>query len=124
VDETIGSDPGNDPGDCKPILDQWVADLQAGKPVQVHFPIFDHRAYQGNSAVFHILGFATLQIEAWQFSGGGNSPYTYIPASLPSGMTCAGSERCVIGRFVKFDSLESWELGGANFGTTDFRLID
>ena len=126
VDETIATDPGNSGSDtdCKPVLQGWVTDLGAGKSVEVSFPIFDYAAYQGNSAEYHILGYATLEIAGWQFSGGGNSPFSYIPASLPSNVNCAGSERCIIGRFVKFESLESWEqLGGGNYGTESYQLI-
>ncbi|GAB4099292.1 pilus assembly protein TadG-related protein [Sinomonas halotolerans] len=124
VDETIGSDPGNDPGDCAAVLNEWLATIQAGEKVEVPFPIFDYAAYQGNSAEFHILGYGTLEVVAWKFSGTGSSPYTYIPSTLPSGVNCQGSERCVIGRFVRFESLESWQLGGGNYGTTYHKLID
>ena len=31
---------------------------------------------------------------------------------------------CVIGRFVRFESLESWQLGGGNYGTPSYQLID
>jgi hypothetical protein len=123
IDQSIPSDPGNDPGDCKPILDQWIADLTAGKEVEVQFPVFDYAAYQGNSASYHILGYATLRIYAWQFSGTGNSPFTYMPSSLPANMKCQGSERCVVGRFVKFEETDPTAgTGGTDYGTTVVRL--
>ena len=125
VDDTVGSDPGNSGTDteCKPILQGWIAKLNAGETVEVPFPIFDYAAYQGNSAEFHILGYATLQVVGWKFSGGG-SPFAYLPSTLPSNLSCQGSERCIIGRFIKFESLDSWELGGGNYGMTSSHLID
>ena len=118
ADGTIPSDPGNNPADCQEILQGWVNDLSFGKPVEVLFPIFDSAEYQGNNAQYHILGYATLQIYAWQFSGTGNSPFSYMPASIPANVKCAGSQRCVIGKFIRFVTTDAETgPGGQDFGS-------
>ncbi|WP_433874534.1 pilus assembly protein TadG-related protein [Sinomonas atrocyanea] len=115
---TIPSDPGNDPGDCKTILQDWISTLSQNKPVEVLFPVFSYADYQGNSAQYHILGYATLQIYAWQFSGTGSSPYTYMPGSIPAKVKCTGSERCVVGKFVRFVTTEAETgPGGKDYGS-------
>ncbi|MBL0704650.1 TadE/TadG family type IV pilus assembly protein [Sinomonas cellulolyticus] len=119
-----GGDPGNDPGDCKSILEGWVADLTAGKNVEQEFPVFDYSAGTGNGSSYKILGYATFEIHAWQFSGTGNQPYTYMPSTIPSNVKCSGSNRCIVGKFMRFEEADpSALIGGSNYGTTIVRLI-
>lgn len=124
---TVGSDTGNNPANaCYSTLQGWMTTLQSGGEVDVQFPVFSQAAYNGNNAQYTILGYATLKVIGWQFSGTGNSPYTYHSSVSDVGQTlaCGGSTRCVIGQFVRFDSfLTGGGSGGQDFGTNNFSLI-
>jgi hypothetical protein len=100
--------------------------LQGGGTVEVQFPIFSQSAYTGNNSQYTIKGYATLKIVGWQFSGGGNTPFTYHSgvADVGSALACGGSTRCIIGQFVRFDAfLPSGGTGGQDFGTSNYSLI-
>jgi Flp pilus assembly protein TadG len=127
----MGSDPGNNPPtDCQIILSGWKATILAGGEVNVAFPIFDDATNQGQNGLFHIIGYATFKIWGWKF--GNNGVYEFRNTSTSPGMTtalaCAASNnRCVIGQFVKFESIDSFvggSSGGTNLGTVIVNLID
>lgn len=126
----LGSDPGNNPpSGCSDVLTGWVKTINAGGEVHVAFPIFDNATNQGQNGSFHIIGYATFKIWGWKF--GNNHEYEFRNTKNDPGMTadlaCAGGQdRCVIGQFIKFESIDSWtgEGGtGANLGTADIKLI-
>jgi hypothetical protein len=100
--------------------------LQSGGTVEVQFPVFSQSAYTGNNSTYTIKGYATLRIVGWQFSGGGNTPFTYHSgvADVGSTLACGGSTRCIIGQFVRFDAfLPSGGPSGQDFGTSNYSLI-
>ncbi|WP_028275022.1 Tad domain-containing protein [Arthrobacter sp. I3] len=126
----MGSDPGNNPPtDCATILDGWKTTILAGRDVKVSFPVFDNATNQGQNGTFHIIGYATFKIWGWKF--GNNHSYEFRNTASDPGMTSAlacnaGNDRCVIGQFVKFESIDSWTGAGgtgANLGTVDIKLI-
>jgi Flp pilus assembly protein TadG len=127
----MGSDPGNNPPtDCQSILSGWKASILAGREVKVAFPIFDNATNQGQNGQFHVIGYATFKIWGWKF--GNNGVYEFRNTSTSPGMTNAlacsgGNDRCVIGQFTKFESIDSFiedSSGGANLGTVIIKLID
>ncbi|MFC9350795.1 TadE/TadG family type IV pilus assembly protein [Arthrobacter sp. NPDC057013] len=127
----IGSDPGNNPPtDCQNVLSGWKATILAGGEVDVAFPIFDNATNQGQNGQFHIIGYATFKIWGWKF--GNNGVYEFRNTSTSPGMTSAlacsgGNNRCVIGQFIKFESIDSFtggSGGGTNLGTVIIKLID
>lgn len=125
---TVGSNTGNNPAsDCSSLLQGWINTLSSGGKVEVQFPVFSQTAYTGNNAQYTILGYATLSIVGWQFSGTGqgNLPFWYNsnpPTGYPT-LSCGGSDRCIIGQFVRFDaSVQSTGGNGQDFGTSAFYL--
>jgi hypothetical protein len=126
----IGSDPGNNPpGGCQTILLEWKSTILAGREVTVAFPIFDDATNQGQNGQFHVIGYATFKIWGWKF--GNNHEYEFRNTANDPGMTsslaCAqGNNRCIIGQFVKYESIDSFtgSGGGADLGTVNIKLID
>jgi Flp pilus assembly protein TadG len=127
----IGSDPGNNPpSGCSTILSGWKSTILAGGEVNVAFPIFDDATNQGQNGQFHIIGYATFKIWGWKF--GNNHEYEFRNTATDPGMTSAlacaqGSNRCIIGQFIKFESIDSFSGGsggGADLGTVNIKLID
>lgn len=127
---TVGSNTGVSPNysGCSSVLQGWINTLSTGGKVEVQFPVFSQSAYNGNNAQYTILGYATLDVIGWQFSstGNGNIPYWYNsnpPAGYPSLACSGGSNRCIIGQFVRFDaSVQSTGGNGQDFGTSAFYL--
>ena len=124
----IGSDPGNNPpSGCAAILNEWKSTILAGGEVKVAFPIFDDATNQGQNGQFNIVGYATFKIWGWKF--GNNSIYEFRNKATDPGMTSAlacsaGNNRCIIGQFVKFESIDSFSgTPGVNFGTVIIQLI-
>lgn len=116
---SIGSDPGNNfPGACQTILQGWVDTLDGGGTVKVLFPVFDTATGNGNTGSFHIIGYATFNIVGWKFGNNG-SPYLYHNTNAALGnpnLACAGgTDRCIIGQFIKYQSIGT--AGGAGGGT-------
>ncbi len=85
-----------------------------GGAVNVAFPIFDNATNQGQNGAFHIIGYATFKIWGWKF--GNNHSYEFRNTAGDPGMTAdlacdAGNDRCIIGQFVKFETIDS--VGGS-----------
>ena len=126
----IGSDPGNNPpSGCAAILDGWRTTILAGGEVKVAFPIFDDATNQGQNGQFHIIGYATFKIWGWKF--GNNHQYEFRNTATDPGMNAslacsAGNNRCIIGQFVKFESIDAFGGSGegADLGTVNIKLID
>ncbi|MEE2521191.1 pilus assembly protein TadG-related protein [Pseudarthrobacter sp. J75] len=126
----LGSDPGNNPpAGCSAILAEWRATILAGGEVKVPFPVFDDATNNGQNGRFNIIGYATFKIWGWKF--GNNHDYEFRNTASDPGMTTdlacsAGQDRCIIGQFVKFESIDSTTGGpggGANLGTVQIRLV-
>lgn len=127
----MGSDPGNNPpSGCSQILLEWKSTILGGGEVNVAFPIFDDATNQGQNGQFHIIGYATFNIWGWKF--GNNHEYEFRNTADDPGMTndlaCdGGNNRCIIGQFIKFESIDSFggsPGGGADLGTVNIKLID
>lgn len=129
----LGSDPGNNPPfDCEEILTEWRSTLLAGGEVNVPFPIFDNATNQGQNGQFNIIGYATFKIFGWKF--GNNHIWEFrnsekdadVDPAMTSDLACTGGkDRCIIGQFVKFESIDSFSgTPGVNLGTTIIRLIN
>jgi Flp pilus assembly protein TadG len=125
----IGSDPGNPPPTgCQAILLDWKATILAGGEVKVAFPIFDDATNQGQNGQFNIIGYATFKVWGWKF--GNNHAYEFRNTASDPGMTSAlactaGQDRCVIGQFIKYESIGSFTgPPGAYLGTTIAHLIN
>lgn len=123
----VTSHPGNSPPKaCKDILKGWVDTLTAGGKVHVLFPIFSTATGQGNTGTFHIVGYATFELFAWNF-GDAKGPYKFRADATTSPMTsnlaCNGiDDRCLIGAFVKYQT-SGGGSGGQDFGTSSVSLI-
>ncbi|BCW55406.1 MULTISPECIES: pilus assembly protein TadG-related protein [unclassified Arthrobacter] len=126
----IGSDPGNNPPtECQTILTQWKNTILSGGEVRAVFPVFDDATNQGQNGNFHIIGYATFKIWGWKF--GNNGVYEFRNKASDPGMTPSlacpgGNDRCVIGQFVKFETINSTggtPGTGSNLGTVEIRLI-
>lgn len=127
----IGSDPGNNPpGGCAAILDEWKSTILAGGEVNVAFPIFNDATNQGQNGQFNIIGYATFKVWGWKF--GNNHAYEFRNTASDPGMTSAlacsaGNNRCIIGQFVKYETIDIFGSdpgGGADLGTSGIKLID
>lgn len=126
----VGSDPGSDkPAQCATILQGWITSLSSGEPVEVTFPVFDTKSGTGSGATFHIIGYATFSIFGWKFGNG--SVYEYRNTKAATGnvnLACSGgNDRCIIGQFVKYITIDAAAGGGAgsgqNLGTVVVKLI-
>lgn len=115
-----GGDTGNDgPSHCDAILNQWAADLTAGKPVTVLLPVFDQVTGTGASTKYHLVYFAAYDVKGWTFSGGTHLPMTYSPTVTDGGVTksCTGNCRGIIGKFIEYVSLaDGYVLGPTTSG--------
>lgn len=124
----IGSDPGNNPPFlCKDVLQGWQDTILSGGDVNVTFPVFDDATNQGKNGTFHIIGYATFKIWGWKF--GNSSPYEFrnktSDPNMTSSLACAGGQdRCVIGQFIKYQTIDSAGSGGGgtDLGTENIGL--
>ena len=96
--------------------------------MKVPFPVFDTSTGNGQGGSFHVVGYATFKIWGWKF--GNNHEYEFRNTASDPGMNSSlacsgGNDRCIIGQFVKFVSIDSGggPGGGADFGTLDIHLI-
>ena len=130
VGNIAGSDPGNNkPSQCASVLQGWINTLSSGQVLEVPFPVFDTATGTGNTGSFHLMGYATFRITGWKFGQGGVYEFRNTTAAVGnSNLSCsAGPDRCIIGKFIKFVSLDDIEGGGtgtgANLGTVVVKLI-
>lgn len=130
IGNEAGSDPGNNkPSQCATILQGWINTLNAGEPLEVPFPVFDTASGTGNTGSFHLIGYATFDIVGWKFGQNGVYEHNNTDAALGnSHLACdGGPDRCIIGKFVKYVSIDDTESTGsgpgANLGTVVVKLI-
>ncbi|WP_262105774.1 Tad domain-containing protein [Arthrobacter sp. Marseille-P9274] len=122
---TIGvpSATGNDePSVCKALLEQWMATLQqTGSEVIVLLPVFHKTEGTGNGGQYFIKQFAAFSVMGWKFTGGNwnasqptKDPYVYKNSEF-TGQKCTGDCRGIIGKFIRFATLdEDFKLGGTS----------
>jgi hypothetical protein len=125
VSATAGmpSDTGNDePPACKALLESWMATLERpGGEVVVLLPVFNKTEGTGTNGKYFIREFAAFSVKGWKFSGGTwnsskptQDPYVYKNAEY-SGQKCTGNCRGIIGKFIRFATLdEDFETGGTS----------
>lgn len=109
-----GSATGNDgPTNCDPTLQRWVNELTAGRDVIVLLPVFNQVTGTGSGASYKLMSFAAFSVRGWKFAGSDLTPKTFRNTSLHAGtLECTGNCRGIIGRFVKYVSLEDgYRLG-------------
>ncbi|BBE23615.1 hypothetical protein MN0502_24980 [Arthrobacter sp. MN05-02] len=105
-----GSNTGNNgtPSNCRSLLDEWRAKIEAGEPPTGLFPIYDNVTDSGNNGVYHLIGFAAFEVHGWKFKQEGNSVYpdsfrdNYYPGYKCDTVKCIG----IIGKFIKMVSLD------------------
>ncbi|MGO4435539.1 hypothetical protein AB4Y88_20340, partial [Paenarthrobacter sp. RAF9] len=101
--------------------------ILAGGEVKVAFPVFDDASNQGQNGYFHVIGYATFKMWGWKFGNNHNYEFrnTAGDPNMTSALACSGgNNRCIIGQFVKFETINSTGPGGgADLGTVDIKLI-
>lgn len=125
-----GSDPGNNaPGNCSATLNKWGSEITAGRKVTVLLPIFNKVTGTGNGAVYSLVAFAAFEITGWKFSGDTALPNTFQNSAgsapgVTSANECRGECRGIIGKFVKYTSLDDgYTLGPVDeYGATIVRM--
>jgi Flp pilus assembly protein TadG len=111
-----GADYPNKPGqNCDSVLQGWINSIQAGDDVLGVFPVFDNAGKDKGNGWFNIRGYATFQMVGWKFGGGSSGPRTFNSSPTPA-TACVDPCRGIIGKFKKFESIDSF---GGNSGTGD-----
>lgn len=109
-----GSDTGNDgPSNCGPTLNHWASEITAGRDITVLLPLFTAVSGTGSGATYSLKAFAAFNVKGWKFGGNDLPPVSFRNTSTHAGsLACTGSCRGIIGKFVKYVSLEDgYELG-------------
>lgn len=124
ISEAIsGSDPGNDgPKNCTEVLDSWKETINGGSNPTGIFPIYDSMSGSGNTAEYHLSGFAAFEIYGWQFKQGGSGQFSFQEDY--GDFDCSGDCIGIIGEFVEFVTLdEAFSLGPSeDYGVNVVRL--
>lgn len=101
---SVRSKPGvSEPAQCREVFDSL-------RNQTVLVPVFDE-VDDGN---YHIKGFAAFELLGFNFPG-----HSWNNTGSPS---CRGSCKGLIGKFVKFTSLQDFTLGGPDLGAKVVRL--
>ena len=104
------SDTGNSlPANCETVLMK-----NAGKTVIL--PVYSDKSGSGSTGKYIIKGWAAFELLGWRFP---SSNYNSNLSSYPADAKCTGSCSGLIGRFVKFVTLDdSFAMGGASLGAS------
>jgi Flp pilus assembly protein TadG len=104
------SDTGNSlPANCETVLMR-----NAGKTVIL--PVYSDKSGSGSGGRYTVKGWAAFELLGWRFP---SSSYNNNNNAYPSNTSCTGNCTGLIGRFVKFVTLDdSLVLGGADLGTS------
>jgi Putative Flp pilus-assembly TadE/G-like len=121
-----GSATGNDgPTNCDPTMQRWATELTAGRDVIVLLPVFNQVTGTGSGASYKLIAFAAFSVKGWKFAGSDLTPKSFRNTALHAGtLECTGNCRGIIGRFVKYVSLEDgYRLGPLDaFGSAVVRM--
>lgn len=115
---------------CDPILEAWIAKIDGGDRALATFPVYDNAGKTGTKGWYHILGYATFDIQGWKFGGGHTEPQVFNNTAddvTDPANACTGKCLGIIGQFVKFESIDTFggdDDGGEDLGTTNIRLIN
>jgi Flp pilus assembly protein TadG len=111
VSGTVYSDTGNSvPSSCS------TGSFAALQNKTVLLPIFDQAFGTGNSASYHVYGYAAFQITGYHFGG----QYSW---NAP----CSGNDRCIRGYFTRYvDDAETFDFGATapNLGASLVKLTN
>lgn len=110
----------NDPGNRNPSTMGCSPGDFKGK---ITIPVYDvPPAGSGNGADYVIVGFTTIQVHSFRFSGG-----EWCWSNLPVPPSCGGSERYLRGTFVAYVAVGEPVLsdaGAPSFGTVSVSLVN
>ncbi len=108
VNAPLPSDNGNDfPPGCSTVLNAGAV----GKTLLL--PVYVDKGGTGSGGWYRIRGWAAFELLGWNFSGTSLNSNTYTNAK------CTGSCRGLIGRFVKYVSLDDrFTRGGPDLGAS------
>lgn len=108
VNAPLPSDSGNDfPAGCSTVLDSSAI----GKTLLL--PVYVDKGGTGNNGWYKIRGWAAFELLGWNFSGTSSNNTAYTNAK------CTGNCRGLIGRFVKYVSLDDrFTRGGPDLGAS------
>lgn len=115
----------NEPPNCTAVFNQWITELTAGRHPTVLLPVFNQVSGTGSGAVYGLTAFAAFEVAGWKFTGGNSAPSVFHNTSSYVGAReCTGSCRGIIGRFVRYVSLdEGYTLGPVHpYGATVVRM--
>lgn len=120
---------GNDtPTGCETTLQDWAAEIEAGRDVIIVLPIFRDVTGTGAGTSYDVVDFAAFKVEGWKFSGPHALPWTFRNRPEWAGANaCSGDCRGIIGSFIKYVSLSSSyeELGPVSpYGATVVKLTN
>jgi len=116
----------NEPPNCTAIFNQWISELTAGRHPTVLLPVFNRVTGTGSGAIYGLTAFAAFEVAGWKFTGGNTAPAVFRnTSSFVGAQECTGDCRGIIGRFVRYVSLdEGYTLGPVHpFGATVVRMI-
>lgn len=106
AESSVGTWVGGDEGQNVPGACDW-ADFNAMIGQTVLLPIFDDSRGNGNSAEYHIMGYAALTFRGFHFNT--------LSSPKSSGMACdgapTGQKACIIGEFQGWTEIGDWDLG-------------
>lgn len=104
-----GSETGNNgPSNCDAVLNSWANEINAGRNVTLLLPIFNKVTGTGSGASYNLTSFAAFHVVGWKFSGGSSLPAVFhnTETYTGTGKACTGDCRGIIGKFIKYVSLE------------------
>lgn len=111
VDIAVKAPMKSDTGVSLPANCGSVLAAAAGQTVLL--PVYEDKGGTGSGGWYKIRGWAAFQLLGWNFPGTSYNSTTY------SGVQCKGSCKGLIGRFVRFVSLdEGFTTGGPDLGTS------
>lgn len=123
-----GSSTGNnEPPNCTAVFNQWITEISAGRHPTVLLPVFNQVSGTGSDATYGLTAFAAFDVSGWKFSGGTTAPSVFHnTASYVGAQECTGSCRGIMGRFIRYVSLdEGYTLGPVHpYGATIVRMTN
>lgn len=127
VQEGGSSTGNNEPPNCTAVFNKWSTELTAGRRPTVLLPVFNQVTGTGAGAVYKITAFAAFEVAGWKFSGGTSLPSVFRNTSTHAGaQACTGDCRGIIGRFVRYVSLDDGHTLGPvhKYGATVVRMTN
>ncbi len=92
VNGVIGANPGSTPAICDAAIAGALESV-------IYIPVYDSVSGTGNTAEYHVNGFAAFYLSGYRLAGGLNDPGDNYPGNCTTG-PAAGGTRCLYGWFV------------------------